>query len=106
MQNSPAPEDIAQELMEQEGMQLLLFSRQGCCLCQGLEEKLRALLPPPQLMVHNVDAHPALLARYDLEVPVLAIQQPGGGWRELPRLPPRLAGEGLRLWLQRQGWRG
>ena len=106
MQNSPAPEDIAQELMEQEGRQLLLFSRQGCCLCQGLEEKLRALLPQPQLLVHNVDADPALLARYDLEVPVLAIQQPGGGWRELPRLPPRLAGEGLRLWLQRQGWRG
>jgi hypothetical protein len=106
MQNSPAPEDIAQELMEPEGRQLLLFSRQGCCLCQGLEEKLRALLPPPQLLVHNVDADPALLARYNLEVPVLAIQQPGGGWRELPRLPPRLAGEGLRLWLQRQGWRG
>jgi hypothetical protein len=106
MNNYPAPEDIAQELMEQEGMQLLLFSRQGCCLCQGLEEKLRALLPPPQLLVRDVDANPALLARYNLEVPVLAIQQPGGGWRELPRLPPRLAGEGLRLWLQRQGWRG
>ncbi len=106
MNDSPAPDHIAQELMEQEGRQLLLFSRQGCCLCQGLEEKLRALLPPPQLLVHNVDANPALLARYDLEVPVLAIQQPGGGWRELPRLPPRLAGEGLRLWLQRQGWRG
>ena len=24
-------------------MTLLLFTRQGCCLCEGLEEKLRAL---------------------------------------------------------------
>ena len=26
--------------------ELLLFTRQGCCLCEGLEEKLQALDPP------------------------------------------------------------
>ena len=38
---------------------------------------------------------PALKARYDLEVPVLALAD-----QELPRVSPRLDGEGLFNWLQ------
>lgn len=90
-------------------MNLLLFTRRGCCLCQGLEEKLRALDPPPPLQTVDVDADPALQARYGLEVPVLAIRSPapsGGGWRELPRVPPRLSGEALGIWLQKNGFTG
>ncbi|MEB3297144.1 MAG: glutaredoxin family protein [Cyanobacteriota bacterium] len=85
-------------------MRLMLFTRQGCCLCEGLEDKLRALEPPPSLDIRDVDADPALAARYGLEVPVLAIAADGpapGGWRELPRVPPRLAGEGLWIWLRK-----
>ena len=37
-----------------------------------------------------------LKARYDLEVPVLALDG-----SELPRVSPRLTGEGLLNWLQR-----
>ncbi len=88
-------------------MPLILFTRQGCCLCAGLEEKLRALEPPPDLETRDVDADPSLAARYGLEVPVLAIAAAGaapGSWRELPRVPPRLAGESLRIWLQKQGF--
>ncbi|MFN5194971.1 MAG: glutaredoxin family protein [Cyanobacteriota bacterium] len=81
---------------------LLLFTRRGCCLCEGLEEKLRALMPAPALDRRDVDLDPALQARYGLEVPVLAVVGTDG-WRDLPRVPPRLAGEGLRSWLQRQG---
>jgi hypothetical protein len=83
--------------------ELLLYTRSGCCLCEGLEERLRALVPPPPLRLIDVDADPALHARYDLLVPVLALGEAGGGSRELPRVPPRLAGERLRDWLQRQG---
>jgi hypothetical protein len=82
---------------------LLLFSRSCCCLCEGLEEKLRALQPPPHLHVRDVDADPALQARYGLEVPVLALERPDGDWQELPRVPPRLAGAGLAAWLARHG---
>lgn len=85
-------------------MPLLLFTRQGCCLCEGLEAKLRALDPAPALETRDVDADPALQARYGLEVPVLALPAPGGGWRELPRVPPRLEGDGLRIWLHRNGF--
>lgn len=82
---------------------LLLFSRQGCCLCEGLEDHLRALDPAPALERRDVDTDPALQARYGLEVPVLALATADGAWRELPRVPPRLAGAGLRAWLERHG---
>ena len=39
---------------------LLLYSRQGCCLCEGLQERLLALEAPPALEVLDVDADPAL----------------------------------------------
>jgi len=81
---------------------LVLYSRQGCCLCEGLEEKLRALDPPPPLLVVDVDGDPALQARFGLEVPVLALG--AGAARLLPRVPPRLAGQALLVWLQRHGF--
>ncbi|MEC7248297.1 thioredoxin family protein [Synechococcus sp. A18-25c] len=85
-------------------MQLTLFSRQGCCLCEGLEQRLRQLdlsqlRPPLQLTVIDIDApgvEPELRARYDLEVPVLHLQDV-----PLPRVSPRLSAEGLFGWLQR-----
>ncbi|MEB3322676.1 MAG: glutaredoxin family protein [Synechococcaceae cyanobacterium] len=88
--------------------QLLLFTRAGCCLCEGLEERLRALDPPPNLCPVDVDGDPALAARYGLAVPVLALRSDDGpegrgAVRELPRVPPRLAGERLQAWLLRQG---
>ena len=85
-------------------LQLTLFSRQGCCLCEGLEQRLRALeliklQPPLDLLVVDIDApgvEPALRARFDLEVPVLLLKG-----RILPRVSPRLSGQGLFTWLQR-----
>ncbi|MFM7170406.1 MAG: glutaredoxin family protein [Cyanobium sp.] len=85
----------------------LLYSRQGCCLCEGLEERLLELLPPGQLQVVDVDEDPSLQARYGLSVPVLARICPGkeGGVAPaitpLPPVPPRLRGQGLQAWLQR-----
>jgi hypothetical protein len=85
--------------------ELILFTRRGCCLCEGLEERLRALDPPPPLHCVDIDADPALRARYDLEVPVLALER-GGVVQELPRVSPRLAGPQLRNWLQGHGFPG
>ena len=81
---------------------LVLYSRQGCCLCEGLEQRLIALNLAGlgiTLQVIDIGGHDLpteLKGRYDLEVPVLVAQG-----RELPRVSPRLAGEGLFNWLQR-----
>ena len=86
---------------------LILYSRKGCCLCEGLEERLREILPPDHLQVVDVDGDPVLQARYDLSVPVLAragsVGQSGKDLRisPLPPVPPRLRGQGLQVWLQR-----
>ncbi|EDY37826.1 putative glutaredoxin domain family protein [Cyanobium sp. PCC 7001] len=84
---------------------LLLYSRPGCCLCEGLEEKLRALSPAPELEVVNVDGDPALSARFGLEVPVLAWRRDGVE-QLLPRVPPRLVDTALLVWLHRNGFPG
>jgi hypothetical protein len=81
---------------------LVLYTRQGCCLCEGLAEKLLALRPPPHLRLIDVDGDPVLQLRFGLEVPVLAQALPAGE-RLLPRVPPRLAGEQLQRWLVLQG---
>jgi len=81
---------------------LVLFSRQGCCLCEGLEQRLQSLdLSGLGLVLEVVDIDapgmsPELRARFDLEVPVLSV-----AGRTLPRVSPRLKGDGLFNWLQR-----
>ncbi len=87
-----------------ESRRLVLYSRAGCCLCEGLEQRLRALdleqdSHPLKLVVVDIDAPDcaaSLRAHYDLEVPVLVLED-----TELPRVSPRLSGDGLRHWLQR-----
>ena len=82
--------------------ELTLYSRTGCCLCEGLESRLKdidLLGLSITLTVIDIDASGTpeeLKARYDLEVPVLALDG-----CELPRDSPRLTGEGLLNWLQR-----
>jgi len=90
---------------------LRLYTRVGCCLCEGLEERLLALEPPPPLDLVDVDGDPALQARYGLRVPVLAragaALAPGAppalAWVDLPPVPPRLEGERLQAWLAAHG---
>jgi hypothetical protein len=96
---------------------LRLYTRAGCCLCEGLEERLRALNPPPPLELVDVDGDPALQARYGLRVPVLARAggsaaaagaapagaPPARAWVDLPPVPPRLGGERLLAWLAAHG---
>jgi len=83
-------------------MKLVLYSRQGCCLCKGLEEKLRGLDGAPALQVVDVDRDPELQARFGLEVPVLAREGPQGELQLLPRVSPRLGGTALLRWLNQQ----
>ena len=46
--------------------------------------------------------HP-VLRQVGLEVPVLQLRSDQGD-RQLPRVPPRLAGSSLQVWLQKHGF--
>ena len=89
---------------------LTLYSRKGCCLCEGLEQKLRSLsfdrlTPPTKLLVVDMDGEgvdESERLRYDLEVPVLVLRSFEINQSfELPRVSPRLKEEGLFRWLQK-----
>ncbi|AAP99457.1 MULTISPECIES: glutaredoxin family protein [Prochlorococcus] len=89
---------------------LILFSRAGCCLCEGLEARLRKLAlehltPPLTLSVIDIDGADVTSeenARYSLEIPVLFIELKSPVRRfELPRVSPRLTEEGLLNWLKK-----
>ena len=72
---------------------LIMYSKPGCHLCEGLQEKLEAL--PIQLEIRDITQNPAWFQKYQYEVPVLC--QPVAAANEaasivekpLPRLSPR-----------------
>ena len=89
---------------------LILYVRQGCCLCEALEEHLRniplnALAPSLSLSVIDIDGAEATekeRKRYSLEVPVMVINSREQSRKiEIPRASPRLKSELLFSWLQK-----
>ncbi|XP_022939983.1 uncharacterized protein LOC111445753 [Cucurbita moschata] len=80
---------------------LILYSKPGCCLCDGLKEKLQAafLLAGPDslhdvdLLVRDITTNPEWERAYQYEIPVLAKVLPDGSEETLPRLSPRLGVE-------------
>ncbi|MED6168841.1 hypothetical protein PIB30_015460 [Stylosanthes scabra] len=86
---------------EGSGRKLVLYSKPGCCLCDGLKEKLEAalLLSGPdslhdvQLQIRDITRNPQWERAYQYEIPVLAKLLPDGTEETLPRLSPRLGVE-------------
>ncbi|OAY23398.1 uncharacterized protein LOC110606060 isoform X1 [Manihot esculenta] len=80
---------------------LVLYSKPGCCLCDGLKEKLQAafLLSGPHslhdvdLQVRDITSNPEWERAYQYEIPVLAKVLSDGTEETLPRLSPRLGVE-------------
>ncbi|XP_021900714.1 uncharacterized protein LOC110816715 isoform X2 [Carica papaya] len=80
---------------------LVLYSKPGCCLCDGLKEKLQAafLLSGPDslhdvdLQVRDITSNPEWEKAYQYEIPVLARVVSDGTEETLPRLSPRLGVE-------------
>ncbi len=74
-------------------MQLVLYSKPGCHLCEGLEEKLAALSHLAfALEVRDITTQASWFEAYQYAIPVLCrvIHTPDGLREEpLPRLSPR-----------------
>lgn len=74
-------------------MQLVLYSKPGCHLCEGLEEKLLALSHLAfELEVRDITTREDWFQAYQYEIPVLCrVVETATGRQEtpLPRLSPR-----------------
>ena len=70
-------------------MQLILYSKPGCHLCEGLAETLDQVTGIAiDLEIRDITTQPAWFEAYQYEIPVLVWRSPSGE-RVLPRLSPR-----------------
>ena len=89
---------------------LILYSREGCCLCQTLAKKLSNvclinLKPSLVLSIVDIDSTKVSLdiqMKYTNEVPVIVLDSIILSKKiEFPRLSPRLKEDMLFSWIQR-----
>jgi len=76
---------------------LILYSKPGCHLCEGLQEKLEAL--PLQLEVRDITQNEVWFQKYQYEVPVLCLL---GSEQPLPRMSPRASAQQVAQMIQTQ----
>ena len=71
-------------------MNLILYSKPGCHLCEGLEEKLRSVeLIEIKLDVRDITQDEAAFKAYQYEIPVLYVETDSGKLLPTPRQSPR-----------------
>jgi len=89
---------------------LILYSREGCCLCQTLEKKLSNiclinLKPSLILSIVDIDSNKVssdIQMKYTNQVPVIVLDSTILLKKiELPRISPRLKEEMLLSWIQK-----
>eukprot|EP00249_Psilotum_nudum_P036924 c9046_g1_i1 orf=383-880(-) len=85
------------------GRKLVLYKKEGCCLCDGIKEKLEAVfsmggensLGGVQLEVRDISTNSEWEEAYQYEIPVLSRLNDDGCEKVLPRFSPRLSLEQL-----------
>ncbi len=88
------PDSVLAETM----IQLILYSKPGCHLCEGLQEKLTQIQPPIQLEVRDITSRADWFAAYEYEIPVLV---DAATELTLPRPSPRASVAQLQQSLQK-----
>ena len=82
-------------------MQLILYTKPGCHLCEGLQEKLaRVTQFNFDLEIRDITTNNEWFNAYQYEVPVL-MQKLDGTEKSLPRLSPRASVSKLEQMLQK-----
>ena len=70
-------------------MKLVLYSKQGCHLCEGLEEKIRAIQDIQiELEIRDITTNDRWWEKYQYEIPVLYVQK-NDQLQLIPRFSPR-----------------
>lgn len=82
-------------------MQLVLYSKAGCHLCEGLQEKLEQIEDLDfELEIRDITTRQEWFAAYEYEVPVLC-RLNSGQEEILPRLSPRASIKQVKQMLQK-----
>ena len=82
-------------------MQLILYSKPGCHLCEGLLEKLEQVNDIKfDLEIRNINTREDWFAAYQYEIPVLCQKLPDGE-EPLPRISPRASATKLEQMLKK-----
>ena len=82
-------------------MRLILYSKPGCHLCEGLLEKLEQVNNIKfDLEIRNINTREDWFAAYQYEIPVLC-QQLANSEKPLPRISPRASVTKLEQMLQK-----
>ncbi len=82
-------------------MHLVLYSKPGCHLCEGLEEKLRQIQDGSlELEIRDITTREEWFAAYQYEIPVL-YRVEGDTLQPIPRLSPRASVQQLQHLLQK-----
>ena len=82
-------------------MNIILYSKPGCHLCEGLEEKLRAMTDISlQIEVRDITTNSNWFELYQYEIPVMFLMTQKGE-KLIPRTSPRVSVIQLRKVLQR-----
>ncbi|BBN04065.1 hypothetical protein MPTK1_3g01590 [Marchantia polymorpha subsp. ruderalis] len=98
--SSSSDEEVPRaEATDDLARRLIMYSKPGCCLCDGLKEKLTTL-PNIQLEVRNILTKPEWENAYQYEIPVLAHVKDDGSEETIPRLSPRLSADQMRKKLE------
>ena len=91
-------------------MRLILYSKPGCHLCEGLQEKLEQIQNLSfELEIRDITTHEDWFAAYEYEVPVLYLSNHGGAEdaeeeiieAPLPRPSPRASVQQLEQMLHK-----
>ena len=82
-------------------MKLILYSKPGCHLCEGLEEKLRQINDLEiDLEIRNITTNQQWWQKYQYEIPVLYIVTESEE-KLIPRTSPRISPQQLSKTLQK-----
>jgi len=91
-------------------MDLLIFVREGCCICDSLKNNLSKIkiknihqdLRIQEIDIDRFDLYQDKFKKYDYEVPVIALKKINSNKIiELPRISPRLKDSQLENWLKK-----
>ncbi|GCL42835.1 glutaredoxin family protein [Dolichospermum planctonicum] len=81
-------------------MRLILYSKPGCHLCEGLQEKLAQIKTLSfELEIRDITTDKNWFAMFQYEIPVLYFVTDDGKEQAIPRPSPRLSVEGLEKFL-------